>query len=127
MKLFAGFGVRPKETEPAVTSCELDRPGLSVRIDGGWVDHGMWLIHAVAVYRPHLTVEATSDVQADGRRELILAIAGEARAARERGARSVYVVVEGDDEVAGFFRILNPRLRRGARRDGRGAKASVSP
>jgi hypothetical protein len=40
----------------------------------------------------------------------MLAISRESRAARAHGARSVYVVVDGDDEVAGFFRIAERRV-----------------
>jgi hypothetical protein len=87
-------------------SYALDRPGFSVRIDGGAVDHGQWLIHGVVQYRPYLAAESEVDVVGEARRELILAIARASRSARARGARSVYVAVDGDDEIAGFFRML---------------------
>jgi hypothetical protein len=42
----------------------------------------------------------------------MLAISRASCTARARGARVVYVVVDGDDEVAGFFRISNRRASR---------------
>jgi len=121
-------GPPPSAAEAAATSYEMKRPGFSLHVDGGSIDPSTWMIHAVLVYRPHLAMEAESDVEADGRRELVLAIAGDARAARERGARSIYVVVEGDEELAGFFRVLNPRLLpRKARHTWRSGAAALSP
>jgi hypothetical protein len=83
----------------------LDRPGFSVRVDGRFVDEGTWLNHAVVSYRPHASSDEPGGSAADGRRELILGIARHSRLARLLGARSVYVLVEGDGEVAGFFRV----------------------
>jgi len=96
------------------TSYAVDRPGFSLRIDGGFVDQRQWLIHGVVQYRPHLAVESKSDVEDEARRELLSAVSRVSRSARGQGARSVYVTVDGDDEIAGFFRMLR---RREGRRD----------
>jgi len=90
----------------------LDRPGFSLRLDGGLVDHGQWLIHGVVQYRPHLARESRSDVEDEARRELLLAVSRASQSARNQGARSVYVAVDGDAEIAGFFRMLQREGRR---------------
>jgi hypothetical protein len=85
---------------------KLDRPGFSVSVDGGFVDQGQWLIHGVVQYRPYLAVESKADIEDEARRELLSAVTRASRSARGLGARSVYVTVDGDDEIAGFFRML---------------------
>jgi hypothetical protein len=90
----------------------LERPGFALRVCGGFVESGQWLIHGVVEYQPHLAVDSANDVEAEARRELMLAISRASHTARARGARSVYVVVDGDDEVAGFFRLSNRRASR---------------
>jgi hypothetical protein len=99
----------PSEAEATVTSYAFDRPGFSVRVDGGFVDSGKWMIHGVVAYGSHLTTGARRDVEIDARRALVLAVARDTRSARELGARAIYVLVEGDDQVAGFFRMLDAR------------------
>ena len=84
----------------------VDRPGFSLRIDGGFVDQRQWLIHGVVQYRPHLAAESRTDVEDEARRELLSAVTSASRSARGQGARSVYVTVDGDEEIAGFFRML---------------------
>jgi hypothetical protein len=97
------------EATVATDTCyAVDRPSFSVRVDGGFVDHGQWLIHGVVAYRRQRAAKPRINVEAIARRELILALAQETRTARALGARSVFVVVDGDDEVAGFFRMLDP-------------------
>jgi len=88
------------------TTYAVERPGFSLRIDGGFVDQRQWLIHGVVQYRPHLAAECRRDVEDEARRELLSAVSRVSRSARGQGARSVYVAVDGDDEIAGFFRML---------------------
>jgi hypothetical protein len=87
-------------------SITVDRPGFSVRIDGGFVGRHHWLIHGVVAYRPHLAAESKVDLEDEARRELLSAVTRASRSARAQGARSVFVAVDGDDEIAGFFRML---------------------
>jgi len=87
----------------------LERPGYSVRLDCGFVDESHWLIHGVVAYRPDLAAESKSDVEDEARRELLSAVGRASRSARALGARSVYVTVDGDDEIAGFFRVMRRR------------------
>ena len=87
-------------------SFAVERPGFSLRIDGGFVDQHQWLIHGVVRYRPHLAAESRGDVEDEARRELLSAVTRVSQSARGLGARSVYVTVDGDDEIAGFFRML---------------------
>jgi hypothetical protein len=98
------------ETMPM--SIAVGRPGFCVRVEGSLIDPGKWLIHGTVEYRRSQAVESRSDVEAEARQELMLAITRAFRSARARGARSVYVVVEGDDEVAGFFRMLDRQTAR---------------
>jgi hypothetical protein len=108
-------------------SYALDRPGFSVRVEGGFVGHGTWLNHAVVAYRPHAVVEAGGDVTADGRLQVSLAIASLSQSARVLGARSVYVLVEGDSQVAGFFRVSDATPDRETARKSRKKRMSISP
>jgi hypothetical protein len=88
------------------TTYAVDRPGFSLRVDGGFVDQRQWLIHGVVRYRRHLATGSRSDVEDEARRELLSAVTSASRSARGLGARSVYVAVDGDKEIAGFFRML---------------------
>ena len=91
----------------------LERRGYSIRVDGGFFDDGQWLVHGVVRYRPYAVTGSRIDVPAEARREVILAVAQEAQSARALGARSVYVLVDGDDELAGLFRHRSSRDSRG--------------
>lgn len=82
----------------------LERRGYSICVDGGFIDQGHWLVLGVVRYRPYVVTESRIDVSAEARREVILAVARETLSARAMGARSVYVLVDGDDELAGLFR-----------------------
>jgi hypothetical protein len=101
----------------------LDRPGFTVRVDGRFVDHRTWLIHAVSAFRPRLVVDAAGDLEADGRRELMHAIAAHSRWARLLGARSVYAFVEGDGGLAGLFRVATTTSNREQARALRGERS----
>lgn len=85
----------------------LDRPGYCIRIYGGFIDDGEWLIHGVVEYNDGLEGASRKDVVAEAQLQLFLAIARKSRLARARGARYVHVVVDGDSEVASFFRDLD--------------------
>ena len=85
----------------------LDFSDYSVKIDGGFVEGHKWVIHGIVAYRRILAAKARTDIEAEARTELMLAIARESRLARSQGARSVYVSIEGDDELAGFFRMCD--------------------
>jgi hypothetical protein len=90
----------------------LERPGFTVRLCGAFIEPGLWLIHGAVEYAPRSAMDSASDIEAEARRELMLAVSRASRSARAIGARSVYVVVDGDEEVAGFFRISNRRASR---------------
>lgn len=94
----------------------LSRLGYSVRVDGGFVDSGQWLIHGIVEYGSEGHGPSQDDVAAEARRELVTVISEEARVARARGAKQIYVVVDGDEEVAGLFRMLDAVDRRRTRR-----------
>ena len=96
------------------TTYAVDRPGFSLRVDGGFVDQRQWLIHGVVEYGPHLAAESRSDVEDEARRELLSAVTRASRSARGLGARCIYVAVDGDDEIAGFFRMLRRNENRRA-------------
>jgi hypothetical protein len=87
-----------------VASYALDRRGYSIRVEGGFIDEDQWLVHSVVRYRPYAVTEARVDVAVEARHEVILAVARETQSARALGARGVYVLVDGDDELAGLFR-----------------------
>jgi hypothetical protein len=82
----------------------LERRGYSIRVEGGFIDHGQWLVHGVVTFRPYAVTRTPLDVSAEARREVLLAVARAARSARSLGARAVYVLVDGDDELSGLFR-----------------------
>jgi hypothetical protein len=104
----------------------IDRPGFSVRIDGGFVDRGQWLIHGVVRYRPDLSAASRIDVEDEARREILSAVTRVSRSARVQGARSVYVSVDGDDEIAGFFRMLRRHDDRQSRKRGASSLSATS-
>lgn len=89
----------------------LDRQGFVVWVESGFVAPDAWLIHGVVEYRHARAAEARVDVVAEARLELMRTISVESRSARARGVRSVYVVVDGDDDVAGFFRLAEQGAR----------------
>jgi hypothetical protein len=97
-------------------SYAVERPGFSLRINGGFVDQHQWLIHGVVRYRPHLAAESRSEVEDEARRELLTAVTCVSRSARGQGARSVYVTVDGDNQIAGFFRMLRRNENRSTAR-----------
>jgi hypothetical protein len=82
----------------------LEGRGYSIHVDGGFIDKGQWLVHGVVTYRPYAVSRAPIDVSAEARRKVVLAVARETRSACARGARSVYVLVDGDDALGGLFR-----------------------
>ncbi len=91
----------------------LEFSDYSVKIEGGFVDGGKWMIHGIVAYRSAQAAKAQSDIEAEARTELMLAIARESRLARAQGARSVYVTIDGDEELAGFFRMCDAAVERG--------------
>jgi len=109
-------GPPPSETDAAITSYAIHRSGFSVRVDGGFVDDTTWLIHGIVAFRPHPARDASRDVETAARRQLVLAIGRESRMARDLGARAIYVFLEGDREIAGFYQMLVPQAIRGAPR-----------
>jgi hypothetical protein len=83
----------------------LEHPGFSVRLSAGFVDRRQWMIHGVVEYRLAETGESRLDVETNARRELMFAISRLSSSARSRGARSMYVFVDGDEQFSGFYRL----------------------
>jgi hypothetical protein len=95
----------------------LERRGFSVRLSAAVFDRRQWLIHGVLEYRFWEAEGSRIDVENEARRQLLHAISTVSSSALSSGARSVYVLVDGDDEVAGFYRLP------GRSTHGRAAKA----
>lgn len=81
------------------------RSGYDVRVDGVFLDRSRYAIHAVVRFAPDVTESERERLAPEAQIELLLAIVGESQRGRDRGARMVYVAVEGDRELAGFFRV----------------------
>jgi plasmid stability protein len=71
--------------------------------------HRSVAIHAVVAYHPDVRLAHHRDVEAEAREELMIGISRESLRGRAGGARTALVLVEGDREIAGFFRDLEER------------------
>ena len=72
---------------------------------------GQWVVHAVLEYVRSGPIEARVEIESEARLELLIGIARETSRGRAMGARSVHVLVEGDREIAGFFRVFEDKYR----------------
>jgi hypothetical protein len=88
-----------------------DRFGFTVNVEGRFVGRGQWVVHAVLEYQPFAPTEAPGELEAEARLELLIGIARESSLGRALGAHSVHVLVEGDSEIAGFFRVFEEKYR----------------
>ena len=80
-------------------------PTLRVAVGGRFVGQGQWIVHGI-VERPSVPfAEPTEGDATEARLELMIGVARESRKGRARGARSVHVVIEGDREMEGLFRV----------------------
>jgi len=86
-----------------------DRPHFNVTVSSGFISERQWAVHAVVTYRPLGLVGIRREIEAEARLELMIGISRESRVGRDRGARTVVVLVEGDREIAGFFDELGER------------------
>jgi hypothetical protein len=83
-----------------------DRPHFTVTVSSGFVSHWEWAVHAVVDYRALQLAGRQREIESQAQAELMIGISSESRVGRDRGARNVSVLVEGDREMAGFFRGL---------------------
>jgi hypothetical protein len=88
-----------------------DRFGFTVHVEGRFVGRGQWVVHAVLQYLAFGPIESRGDLEAEARLELLIGIARESSCGRALGAHSVHVLVEGDREIAGFFRVFEGKYR----------------
>jgi hypothetical protein len=80
------------------------RPDYEVRVDGLFLTRSRFVIHGIVVYKPRLPVGARERAELAAQTELLVAIAGESQRARDRGARTVHVTIDGDPGMDRFFR-----------------------
>ena len=104
-----------------------DRPHFTVSVNSGFISDWQWCVHAVVEHRRSGLVRARKAIEVEAQLELMIGISTECRSGRDRGARSVIVLVEGDREIAGFFRGLHqaygaPRISPSAHSPGRDAR-----
>ena len=88
-----------------------DRFGFTVHVEGKFVGRGQWVVHAVLEYVRSGPREARVELESEARLELLIGIARETSRGRAMGAHSVHVMVEGDREIAGFFRVFDEKFR----------------
>ncbi len=81
------------------------RDGYWVGVDGIFLDRTRYAIHAVVRYLPEASEAERQRLTPEAQVDLLFAIVGESERGRARGARLIYVAVEGDRELAGFFRV----------------------
>jgi hypothetical protein len=81
-------------------------PAFSVSVEGAFVAPGLWLVHGEVEYPSRLAPEARSRVGLAARCELLRGIFRESRLGWDRHAERVHVLIEGDAEVAGLFRVV---------------------
>ena len=88
------------------------RSGYVVRADGILLDPSRYAIHAVVTYDDAVSESERARLAPEAQVDLMLAIVEESRRGRTRGARSVFVAVEGDSELDGFFRVQAEQVPR---------------
>jgi hypothetical protein len=88
-----------------------DRFGFTLHVEGRFVGRGQWVVHAVLEYLAFAPIESRHELEAEGRLELLIGIARESSRGRAVGAHSIHVLVEGDREIAGFFRVFEEKYR----------------
>lgn len=81
-----------------------DRPQFTVTVTSGFINDWQCTVHAAVDYRNVWGDGIPKGIEAEAQLELMIGISHESREGLERGARSVVVLVEGDREIAGFFR-----------------------
>jgi hypothetical protein len=86
-----------------------EHPEFAVTVKSGFISDWQWAVHAVVAYRGHGFGGRRREIEDEARNELMSGIARESRRGRAEGARTVVVLVEGDRELAGFFRGLGER------------------
>jgi hypothetical protein len=85
-------------------SYRCQRPGYDVRVDGLFLTRSRFVIHAAVAYESRLSDAERERAEFAAQTELLVAIAGESQRARDRGARTVHVTVDGDPGMDRFFR-----------------------
>ncbi len=103
-----GTGIFDSETAPMAYTCE--RPDYRLRVEGGFEDRERWTVFAVLEYRRSLGMESRRRTEAEARLELMVGISRECGFGRERGAKHVTVMVQGDPEIADFFEARDARV-----------------
>ncbi|HEX4825430.1 MAG TPA: hypothetical protein VFV19_14090 [Candidatus Polarisedimenticolaceae bacterium] len=79
--------------------------GYAVRVEGRFLDRSRYAIHAVVTYPHSTSTEERARLAQEAQVDLLVAIAEQSHLGRKRGARFVYVAVEGDRELDDFFRM----------------------
>jgi len=80
------------------------RPGYDVLVRGTFVDPSRFEVLAVVQHDRDLSEPDRGSLLREARLEVMLAILRESERGRRMGARRVFVVVDGDDELADLFR-----------------------
>ena len=99
-----------------------DRPHFTVTVTAGFISDWQWAVHAVVDYRVLGLAGRQRGIEAQAQAELMIGISSESRVGRDRGARTVLVLVEGDREIAGFFRGLGTLAEAPCIADSRGGR-----
>lgn len=82
----------------------------TLAVEGIFLDRTRFVIHAVVAYSPGLTAVERHRAAAEAQVELLFAIVGESDRGRTQGARSIHVAVDGDDRLAGFFKLRSDEI-----------------
>src|SRR5262245_39900882 len=98
--------------EGRVMSIRCVGSGYIVRADGIFLDPSRYAIHAVVAYADAVSEKERARLGPEAQIDLMLAIVAESHRGRTRGARAVYVAVEGDCELDGFFRVQADQIPR---------------
>ena len=80
-----------------------------VGVDGHFLDGTRYAIHAVVRYLPGVSESERASLAHEAQIELLLSIVGESERGRDLGARQLHVNIEGDRDLAGFFRAGSER------------------
>lgn len=81
------------------------QPNYDVSVEGRFVGSGQWVVHGRVAFGPDGAPSLPYDAESEARLDLMVGIARESRRGYDAGARNVHVVIEGDRELAGLFRL----------------------
>lgn len=86
-------------------------PAFTVTVESGFVEKGRFAVHGRVSYAPKVARGIRNSAETAALLAMIAGISRESQSGRERGARRVYISVDGDRGLSGIFRRIARRNR----------------